>query len=352
MLEENKNKSSESNNKDLHTDINSISAWSFEHDELLSNWSDKAACYTWMHDATQRKFRKINMRLGIPVIVLSTISGTANFGISTIFPVGFSYGNAVIGTLSLITGVISTISNFLGYAQSEEAHRIACVQWSKFKRTLETELSLHPNERKNPSEFIKYAKAELDRLMEQSPTIPQDIIDNFLKTFRKLKGVKMPEICNKLEHTTIYEQLYNNRNNNIDNKINSLLSNSIDNDKNKSETTKDIINTVTNKVNNYMTNSSPIILKSENENENKNKLRIEENDEVILTIKDPLETVIYSNDDTHTPLPNIMDNQNENKSEEKTEENHEETQIEIKPEVVVPVERKRVLNKQLLYGRK
>ena len=23
--------------------------WSFEHDELLSNWGDKAACYTWMH---------------------------------------------------------------------------------------------------------------------------------------------------------------------------------------------------------------------------------------------------------------------------------------------------------------
>jgi hypothetical protein len=27
--------------------------WSFEHDELLSNWSDHASCYTWMHDTTQ-----------------------------------------------------------------------------------------------------------------------------------------------------------------------------------------------------------------------------------------------------------------------------------------------------------
>jgi hypothetical protein len=164
--------------------------WSFEHDELLSTWADKAACYTWMHDATQRKFRTINMRLGIPVIVLSTISGTANFGISTIFPAGFNYGNAVIGTLSLITGVISTVSNFLGYAQSEEAHRISSIQWSKFKRTIETELSIHPDERRNASEFIKYARSELDRLMEQNPTIPQDIIDKFIHTFKKVKDVK------------------------------------------------------------------------------------------------------------------------------------------------------------------
>ena len=336
----------ENQNKDSPADINPSAVWSFEHDELLSNWSDKAACYTWMHDATQRKFRKINMRLGIPVIVLSTISGTANFGISTIFPAGFNYGNAVIGTLSLITGVISTVSNFLGYAQSEEAHRIACVQWSKFKRTLETELSLHPNERKNASEFIKYAKAELDRLMEQSPTIPQDIIDNFLRTFRKLKGVKMPEICNKLEHTTIYEQLYNNRNNNIDNKINSLLSNSSDTG-NKSETSKAIINTVTNKVNNFMGTSSPIENKI-----NQNKHTIDESEEVVLTIKDPpQETVIYSNDDNETPLPNAVDNQDEEKTE-KTEEK-EETHIEIKQApVAVSVDKRRVLNKQLLYGRK
>jgi hypothetical protein len=249
--------------------------WSFEHDELLANWGDKAACYTWMHDATQRKFARINMSLGIPVIVFSTISGTANFGISTIFPPGFNYGNAVIGVLSLITGVISTVSNFLGYAQSEEAHRIAGVQWSKFKRTIETELSINPNERKDASEFIKYCKAELDRLMEQSPIIPQVIIDRFTKTFRKVKGVKMPEICNKLEPTTLYSELYNVRTNNVDNKIESLLS---ANKSDVSTTDKNIIETVDTKINKLLASSKIIndddhitlVVASEENNENVN----------------------------------------------------------------------------------
>jgi hypothetical protein len=214
MSESNKNAES-----DTIIDINS--KWSFEHEHLLSKWGDKATCYVWMHNATQRKFARINMILGLPVIIFSTMSGTANFGISTIFPTGFLYGNAIIGTLSLITAVISTVANFLGYVQSEESHRIASIHWSKFKRTVELELSIHPKERKNVNEFIKYSKAELDRLMEQSPIIPQDIINKFILTFKKIKNVKMPEICNKLDPITLYSDLYNSK---INSKIDELLS--------------------------------------------------------------------------------------------------------------------------------
>jgi hypothetical protein len=229
--------------------------WSYEHDELLAIWGDKAGCYTWMHDATQRKFKSINMRLGIPVIVLSTISGTANFGISTIFPPGFTYGNAVIGCLSLITGVISTVSNFLGYAQSEEAHRIASIQWAKFRRSVETELALSPLERTDALEFIKQHKSELDRLMEQNPVIPQDVIDNFKKVFKKNTTVAMPEICNKLDHTVIYIKRDGLKptdpKNNVDQQISELISDNT--------TEKNIINNVNEKLNIFVKEKPKVI---------------------------------------------------------------------------------------------
>jgi hypothetical protein len=259
----------ESNNDELKK----IVSWSFEHDELLSNWGDHAVCYTWMHDATQRKFSKINMWLGVPVIILSTISGTANFGISTIFPPGFNYGNAIIGTLSLITGVISTVANFLGYAQAEEAHRISGIQWSKFRRTIDTELSLHPDERQAPGEFIKHSRAELDRLMEQSPIIPQDIINKFIKTFRKVKNVKMPEICNKLEPTTIYSELFDLRKTTLENKnIDATVITTTD---------KSIIKSVGNKINSFFSSSS----KPEATSASSSKNTESENNDVIVTIK-------------------------------------------------------------------
>lgn len=227
--------------------------WSYEHDELLAIWGDKAGCYTWMHDATQRKFKSINMKLGIPIIVLSTISGTANFGISTIFPAGFNYGNAVIGTLSLITGVLSTVANFLGYAQSEEAHRIASIQWAKFRRSIETELALSPMERTDATEFIKHSRNELDRLMEQNPIIPQEIIDRFKRTFRKNLDVKMPEICNKLDHTFVYTKKNSptDPKNNVDRQISELLV--------ESTTEKSIINNVGIKLNSIIDEKRKVI---------------------------------------------------------------------------------------------
>jgi hypothetical protein len=336
-------------------DFKKIINWSFEHDELLSNWGDHAACYTWMHDITQRKFSRINMFLGVPVIILSTVSGTANFGISTIFPAGFNYGNAIIGTLSLITGVISTVANFLGYAQAEEAHRISAIQWSKFKRTIETELSLKPNERQSPSEFIKHARAELDRLMEQSPIIPQDVISKFIKTFRKVKNVKMPEICNKLEPTTIYSELFDLHQSALQNKnIDATVISASD---------KSVIKSVRDKITSFFTSSpkpniNPINNDSETENdavitinEDQELNKLEENKNII-NYSNTIPVVQVNEEEKPVSLvvyDNIKENPEE-KPEQKLEEKPEQ-KAEEKAEEKAKV-KTRITGKQLIYGKK
>ncbi len=306
---------------DNNNDPKEVYEWSYEHDELLANWSDKAKCYTLMHDSTQRKFSSINMKLGIPVIVLSTVSGTANFGISTIFPAGFNYGNAVIGTLSLITGVISTISNFLGYAQSEEAHRIASIQWAKFQRTIETELSLNPRERKNPTEFIKYCKAELDRLMEQSPIIPQDIIAKFIRTFEKINNVSMPDICNRLDKTNIYiPRSFGNSKAGVEDQINLLLSAKTNSD-NDNKTEKKIMNSIKNKLKSF-TNSPNI------NNLNISPTYVKPANIKVNNSSDSEESVVIKVEEDNMNIINYSNNENKNleirsprKSETKSPEN-------------------------------
>ena len=320
MLEETKPEIN-SETKPEKINLSKITKWSFEHDELLSNWGDHAACYTWMHDTTQRKFSKINMYLGIPVIILSTVSGTANFGISTIFPAGFGYGNAIIGTLSLITGVISTVSNFLGYAQAEEAHRISGIQWSKFRRTIETELSLHPEEREPPGEFIKHCKAELDRLMEQSPLIPKDVVDKFIRTFRKIKNVKMPEICNKLEPTTLYSELFDMKMNKKPKNEQELVLNTSD---------KNIISSIKEKL-------SPYFSSTPKPKDNKDS---EDADVVIEVKNENLEN--YSNTvskEEKNKLPPVPDLR---------------SVISLKPNDISknPLKGEKLMNKQLVYGKK
>lgn len=180
--------------------------WSRDQEELLAEWSDKAACYRWMHDRTEKKFSRLNTAITIPVIILSTLSGTANFGLTSIFPPEMSsVATLCIGAVSLITGIISTIGNFLRYAQGMESHRVASISWGKLQRKIAVELALSPHLRSDSMDFLKICRAEMDRLIEQSPGVPDEIISRFVRTFKKATDVKKPDICDEIEHTHIYK---------------------------------------------------------------------------------------------------------------------------------------------------
>ena len=185
-------------------DIKKISEWGNSEEDLLATWADKAACYRWLHEKTEKRYSRRNMGFTIPVIVLSTLTGTANFGLGSIFPENMQGAAQLgIGGVSLLAGIITTVANFLQYAQGMEAHRGAGVSWGKLHRKISVELALPRQQRESCMEFLLVCRSEMDRLIEQSPTIPDEIIYEFEKTFPNIKLSK-PEVCNHLEVTRIY----------------------------------------------------------------------------------------------------------------------------------------------------
>ncbi len=181
--------------------------WTSEQEDLMANWSDIASCYRLLHDKTEKRYNKFNMAMTIPVIMLSTMTGTANFGMGSLFgdDTGSQrFANLAIGGVSLIAGLMTTLGNFLRFAQNMESHRVAAVSWGKFQRQIAVELALHPNERHDSMDFIKICRNELDRLIEQSPPIPEKVISRFEKQFSGT-AIKKPDICNHLERTSIYK---------------------------------------------------------------------------------------------------------------------------------------------------
>ena len=181
--------------------------WTKEVEQLMAEWADKAACYRWMHEKTERAFNKYNQYFTIPVIILSTLTGTANFGLDSMVPDAGAQkiAMAVIGGVGLLTGIISTIANFLRYAQGSEANRGAALSWGKFQRLIAIELSLNPDERSDCMHFLKLCRTELDRLIEQSPPIPNDIIEAFKKEFKSYPLVRKPEIAGEILHTNVFD---------------------------------------------------------------------------------------------------------------------------------------------------
>lgn len=183
--------------------------WTHQFELIAAEWADKAACYRWLHEKTELRYVNYNLYLTIPVIVLSTLTGTASFGIDAFLVDSCKpyYSGAIIGSVSLITGMISTIGNFLRYAQSSEAHRVSAISWGKFHRFVSTELSLHPDDRMDAMSFLKMARVEIDRLIEQAPTIPTSTIEEFKKEFKKTPDLIIPEIAGGLHHTRIFYEV-------------------------------------------------------------------------------------------------------------------------------------------------
>jgi hypothetical protein len=57
--------------------------WNDSEVELLKRWGEVSSSYRFLHDRAFRIFQLRNYCFTIPVIVLSTISGTASFSISS-----------------------------------------------------------------------------------------------------------------------------------------------------------------------------------------------------------------------------------------------------------------------------
>jgi hypothetical protein len=175
--------------------------WSVEHEKIFTEWGDKAMCYKWMHSKANSMYSRLNAWYTIPVIVISTLTGTANFAQERV-PLDYqNYFVMIVGAFNITAGIITTIQQFLKITQLNEAHRVSSISWDKFYRNIKIELAKHPSERTKVFHMIKLCKEEYDRLMETSPSIPENIVKEFDTHFNKrniYEKIIKPEICDSL----------------------------------------------------------------------------------------------------------------------------------------------------------
>lgn len=203
--------------EELIIDSNRID-WTPEHEQILIEWADKAMCYRWLHSKANTMYSTLNAWYTIPVIVISTLTGTANFAQQR---VPLEYQNffvMIVGGFNITAGIITTIQQFLKITQLNESHRVSSIAWDKFYRNIKIELAKHPSERIDPKQMLKMSKEEFDRLIETSPNIPEKIVKQFKDNFFQQESfdrIIKPEICDILIPTNEYRNPWYNEDNQV-----------------------------------------------------------------------------------------------------------------------------------------
>jgi hypothetical protein len=160
-------------------DLESAGWYAFLEDSLASS-AEEAQGYRVMHEKAHKHYSKISSRLTIPAIILSTLTGVANFGQESLEPYMGANVALYIGALSIVAAVFSTVAKYLRADEKSEMHRSAMVQWDKLLRMLVTVLSQPRSRRIDAQEFLLQYREERNRLSEQVPVIPYKIREWFL----------------------------------------------------------------------------------------------------------------------------------------------------------------------------
>ena len=178
--------------------------WCPKQEQLLIRWAEKAAGYRWLHNHARMFYKKQNDWLSYPCIIISSITGVGGFAVLSpndqnmsteqkqkivIFQYFFAF-------LNVVAGILTSISKFNNSSRMMESHSVMCVQYSKFYRNIDMELSLETKYREDVLEFVNKVRLEYDRLLDDAPDIPSHTIEAFNETFPDKEN--KPDVCNGL----------------------------------------------------------------------------------------------------------------------------------------------------------
>jgi hypothetical protein len=179
--------------------------WTSALEKLLAEEGEKSLGLSWLHNKCEEYFGLRNNLISIPVIILSTLVGAASASASQFFPGQQVMTGLGIGSISILTGVLSTVNSYFAFAKRTEAHRLADIHFQKVYRFISVELILPRTERIRAKDMLKIVRDQIERLAETSPPIPSFICEEFKKKFNSRENIDVarPDITSGLRRIIV-----------------------------------------------------------------------------------------------------------------------------------------------------
>lgn len=194
-----------------------IKDWNDEMEEILKTICERAQIWRILHIECHNQFKRKYYYLTIPIIILSSLTGSANLALGSFSGEGDSkVTNLVIGVFGIMISIISTLNNLFNFQSRKIEHYNSSKDWFKLQRILEIELSLQKNKRNDANNFFCLILQELERIHNNQPNIRTDVINAFLKKYKKKHlDLDLPENV-KLKRIIIVKERCHKPNDNIE----------------------------------------------------------------------------------------------------------------------------------------
>jgi hypothetical protein len=172
-----------------HTD------WTPKVEKLLEEWHKRVyAAQTAYYEEAER-FRRRNYQLGIPVVIVSSLVGTAVFA-----DVGSKW---LVGSVSLIAAVMASLQTFLKFGENATLHGSAADWFSAIRRDIEQLLALPPNLRGKPKGALDNIRQEMNRAGQKAPELSEHL---WKRTARRFGVEEPPYALRKRQQDTAEEK--------------------------------------------------------------------------------------------------------------------------------------------------
>lgn len=162
-------------------------SWNEFIEDLMKSWGEKAASLKWLHNSAAKKWRQFSNRLGLPIIMLSTITGVLNIGVTNEEENRKAW-MYVLGTMNIMTAMIAGLKQFYNADKKAQLHSDVAKQFGSFHRQMVIELAMPRTERRPCNELTAWARMEFDRLHLDAPALSGDVISEYKKRFKDLEN--------------------------------------------------------------------------------------------------------------------------------------------------------------------
>lgn len=163
--------------------------------KILRTWEIQTTVNCLLHSSSSEYYSKLNMFFMIPIIILSSSTGTLGLmntsSSQIVITNNVNIISLLVGIFGFLSAMLTTIHNFLGIQKLQSTHSFHSIEYNKISREIKMHIYLSETDVKvyaNIAEYIKHCRAKIDKLIETAPEIPHHIEEQLQPKIKFIKS--------------------------------------------------------------------------------------------------------------------------------------------------------------------